>query len=98
MTATIVLDAGAQAIWTRPRAGGTHLAGLVRANDRGSPYTSIRSEGTACRCGHRSLVGSVVSASTNGLAAPINGSAKTELIKPRKPWRTVDDVELATAE
>jgi transposase InsO family protein len=23
---------------------------------------------------------------------------KTELIKPRKPWRTIDEVELATAE
>ena len=34
----------------------------------------------------------------NALAETINGLYKTELIKPRKPWRNVDDVELATAE
>jgi putative transposase len=28
----------------------------------------------------------------------INGLYKTELIKPRKPWRTLEEVELATAE
>ena len=27
----------------------------------------------------------------------INGLYKTELIKPRKPWRTVEEVEYATA-
>jgi hypothetical protein len=32
------------------------------------------------------------------LGETINGFYKTELIKPRKPWRTVDEVEYATAE
>jgi putative transposase len=32
------------------------------------------------------------------LAETINGLYKTELIKPRKPWRTIEDVEVATAE
>lgn len=32
------------------------------------------------------------------MAETINGLYKTELIKPRKPWRTVDEVEIATAE
>lgn len=32
------------------------------------------------------------------MAETINGLYKTELIKPRKPWRTVEEVELATAE
>jgi putative transposase len=27
----------------------------------------------------------------------INGLDKTELIRPGKPWRTIEDVELATA-
>jgi putative transposase len=35
---------------------------------------------------------------TNALAETINGLYKTELIKPRKPWRTIEEVELATAE
>jgi len=34
----------------------------------------------------------------NALAETINGLYKTELIKPRGPWRTVDQVEIATAE
>jgi transposase InsO family protein len=34
----------------------------------------------------------------NALAETINGLYKTELIRPRKPWRTIDEVELATAE
>ena len=34
----------------------------------------------------------------NALAETINGLYNTELIKPRKPWKTVDDVEYATAE
>jgi transposase InsO family protein len=32
------------------------------------------------------------------LAETINGLYKTELIKPRGPWRTVEQVEYATAE
>ena len=34
----------------------------------------------------------------NALAETINGLYKTELIKPRKPWRSIEEVELATAE
>ncbi len=34
---------------------------------------------------------------TNAFAETINGLYKTELIKPRKPWRTVEEVGLATA-
>jgi transposase InsO family protein len=34
----------------------------------------------------------------SALAETINGLYKTEVITPRKPWRTVEQVELATAE
>jgi putative transposase len=34
----------------------------------------------------------------NALAETINGLYKTELIRPRKPWQTTDELELATAE
>lgn len=37
-------------------------------------------------------------ASINSLAETINALFKTELIKPRKPWKTVDHVEYTTAE
>jgi hypothetical protein len=36
--------------------------------------------------------------SDNALAETINGLYKTELIKHRGPWRTVEQVEFATAE
>ena len=43
-------------------------------------------------------VGSVGDSFDNALAETINGLYKTELIKPRGPWRTVEQVEYATAE
>jgi hypothetical protein len=36
--------------------------------------------------------------SYDALAETINGLYKTELIRPRKPWRAIEAVELATAE
>ena len=98
MTATIVLDAVEQAIWTRNRAGTVDLSGLVHHNDRGSQYTSIRFGERLAEAGIAPSVGSVGDSYDNALAETINGLYKTELIKPRKPWRTVDDIELATAE
>ncbi len=38
------------------------------------------------------------SSDDNALAETINGLYKTELIKPRGPWRNGDQVEFATAE
>jgi putative transposase len=42
-------------------------------------------------------VGSKGDSYDNALAETVNGLYKTELIRPRGPWKTVDDVELATA-
>ena len=41
-------------------------------------------------------VGTVGDAYDNALAESVIGLYKTELIKPRGPWRTADQVELAT--
>jgi putative transposase len=97
MTTAIVLDALEQAIWTRTRTGAT-LASVVAHSDRGSQYTSIRYAERLADAGIAPSVGSVGDSYDNALAETINGLYKTELIKPNKPWRTVDDVELATAE
>jgi hypothetical protein len=43
-------------------------------------------------------VGSVGDAYDNALAEAVIGRFKTELIKPRGPWRTVEQVEIATLE
>jgi putative transposase len=98
MSTQLVLDALEQAIWTRQRAGVTDLAGLVHHTDRGSQYTSIRFSQRLEEAGIAGSVGSTGDSYDNALAETINGLYKTELIRPRGPWKTVDQVELATAE
>ena len=43
-------------------------------------------------------MGSVGDAYDNALAETVIGLFKTELIKPRGPWRSVEQVEIATLE
>ena len=97
MTTQLVLDALEQAIWTRQRAG-SDMGSVVAHSDRGSQYTSIRYSERLETAGIAASVGSVGDSFDNALAETVNGLYKTELIKPRRPWRTVDEVELATAE
>ncbi|BBY36833.1 putative transposase for insertion sequence element IS986/IS6110 [Mycobacterium mantenii] len=98
MTTATVLDSIEQAIWTRQREGIFDLKDVVHHTDRGSQYTSIRFTERLTEAGIQPSVGAVGSSYDNALAETINGLYKTELIKPRKPWRTVEEVELATAE
>ena len=97
MTTQLVLDALEQAVWTRQR-GGRSLDSVVAHTDRGSQYTAIRYTERLAEAGIAASVGSVGSSYDNALAESINGLFKTELIKPRAPWRTFDTVEIATAE
>lgn len=97
MATSMVLDSIEQAIWTRQRDGVLDLKGLVHHTDRGSRYTSIRFTERHAEAGIQPSVGAVGSSNDNALAETINSLYKTELIKPGKPWRTVEDVELATA-
>ncbi|WP_155771995.1 IS3 family transposase [Mycobacterium asiaticum] len=97
MATTLVLDAIEQAIWTRHRDGVMDLKDVVHHTDRGSQYTSIRFTERLAEAGIQPSVGAVGSSYDNALAETINGLYKTELIKPAKPWRTIEDVELATA-
>lgn len=53
---------------------------------------------TPHRSGIDASIGAIGDSCDNALAESINGLYKTELIKPRAPWRTVEPVELATAE
>jgi putative transposase len=98
MTTDLVLDAVEQAIWERNRCGKTDLTGLIHHTDRGSQYTSLRFGERLADAGILPSVGAVGSSFDNALAETINGLYKTELIRPRGPWRTVDQVELGTAE
>src|SRR5262249_52681982 len=51
----------------------------------------------ASPCGS-TILSRIGSSYDNALAETINGLYTTELIKPRKPWRTIEEVELTTAE
>jgi putative transposase len=74
------------------------LKDVVHHTDRGSQYTSIRFSERLAEAGIQPSVGAVGSSYDNALAESINGLYKTELIRPRRPWRTIEEVELATAE
>ena len=65
-------------------------------SDRGSQYVSIRTTERLAKAGIGPWVGSVGDAYDNALAETINGPYKTEAIRRRKSWRTVDEVELET--
>ncbi len=66
--------------------------------DRGSQYVSIRYTERLAEARIAASVGAVGDSFDNALAETINGLYKTELIKPCGPWRTLDAVEIATAE
>jgi putative transposase len=70
----------------------------VHHHDAGSQYTSLAFTERLAAAGIDPSIGSVGDSYDNALAETINGLYKTELIKPGKPWRTVEQVELATAE
>ncbi|RPE27942.1 IS3 family transposase [Kitasatospora cineracea] len=97
--ARLVLDALEMALWQRDRDGFPHQGGeLIHHSDAGSQYTSFRLAEHLDAVGIAASIGSVGDADDNALMEPTIGLYKTELIKPGRPWRTLAQVELATAE
>ena len=96
MRTALVLDALEQALWTRRRDGRADLAGLVHHTDAGSQYTSIAFTERLAAAGVSPSAGTVGDAYDNALAESVIGLFKTELIKPTGPWRTCEQVEIAT--
>lgn len=90
----LALDALEMAIFTR---GERELAGLVHHSDRGTQYLSIRYTERLAEAGVVNSVGSKGDSYDNALAETVNGLYKAELIDRRGPWRSVEDVEAATA-
>jgi putative transposase len=89
----LALDALEMAIWAR-RA--EDLDGLVHHSDRGVQYLAIRYTERLAEAGAAASVGSKGDSYDNALAETVNGLYKAELIWRRGPWRTAEDVELAT--
>jgi putative transposase len=95
MRTQLVLDALEQAVWVRRREGAA-LAGLVYHTDAGAQYTSIAFTERLATIGVSPSIGTVGDAYDNALAETVVGLYKTELINPNKPWKTAEEVEIAT--
>jgi putative transposase len=89
---SLALDALEMAIWSRDE----RLTGLVHHSDRGCQYLSIVYTERLGAEGGITSVGSKGDSYDNALAESVIGLYKSELIFNRGPWRTVEDVELAT--
>jgi putative transposase len=92
--ADVALDALEMAIWRRRR---HDLTGLVHHSDRGSQYTAIRYTDRLEEIGAMRSVGSRGDSYDNALAEAVNGLYKAEIIHRQGPWRSLEQVELATA-
>jgi putative transposase len=93
LKADLALDALEMAVWTREP---DDLTGLVHHSDRGVQYLSIVYSERLAAEGAVTSVGSRGDSYDNAMAESIIGLYKSELITMKGPWRTVDDVELAT--
>lgn len=90
-----MLDALEQAIHQRrPEKG----AGLVARSDRGSQCLAIRYTERLAEAGIAPSVGSLGDSFDNALAETVIGLFKTEVIRRRGPWRSLEAVEFATLE
>ncbi|QDN94741.1 IS3 family transposase [Streptomyces sp. RLB3-6] len=96
----LVLDALEMAPWQRDREDRRHTPGqLIHHSDAGSAqYTSFRLAEHLDADGIAASIGSVGDAYDNALMESTIGLYKTELIKPQRPWKSLSQVELATAE
>ena len=74
------------------------LTGFVHHSDRGSNYVSLTHTDRIVELGGTPSVGSKGESYDNALAESQFALFKTELIKKRRPWRTVEQVELANLE
>jgi len=94
LRAELALDALEMAIWAR----GADLAGLVHHSDRGVQYLAIRYTERLADAGAVNSVGSKGDSYDNALAESVNALYKAELIRRQRSWRSVEEVELATAD
>jgi len=95
MPTELPLDALEMALWTRARTGDV-VDGLVHHSDAGSQYTSIRYSDRLADAGAVASIGTVGDSYDNAMAESVIGLYKTECVRHEGPWRTVDELELAT--
>ena len=98
MKTSLVLDTLEMALWAREHHGQPVPKGLIAHSDAGSQYTSFAVTQRLIDAGADPSIGSVGDGYDNALAESTIGLYKTELINRREPWKTLDQVELATLE
>ena len=89
----LALDALEQALHQR-----SPSEALVHHSDRGSQYLSIRYTDRLLDAGLEPSVGSVGDSYDNAMAESVIGLYKTEVIRRKGPWRSLEAVEYATLE
>jgi putative transposase len=90
----LALDALEMAIFSRRH---DDLSQLIHHSDRGVQYLAIRYTERLADEQAVASVGSKGDSYDNALAETVNGLYKTELIHRRGPWKTMEQLELATA-
>ena len=92
MKTDFVLDALEQAMYVRrPKRNS-----LIHHSDRGSQYLSIRYSERLSEAGVEPSVGSTGDSYDNAMAETINGLYKTELVRKKGPWKSIEALELET--
>ena len=95
MPTELPLDALEMALWVRDRAGEA-VEGLIHHSDAGSQYTALRYSQRLADVGALASIGSVGDSFDNAMAESVVGLYKNECVKIDGPFRTVDELELAT--
>ena len=102
MPTELPLDALEMALWIRAHAGHSdargRLEGLVHHSDAESQYTAIRYVQRLTDAGAIASIGTVGDSYDNALAESTVGLYKTECVHHDGPFRTVQQLELATAD
>ena len=95
MPTELPLDALEMALWVRGRAG-ENVVGVTHHSDAGRQYTALRYADRLAEVGAIASIGTVGDSYDNALAESAIGLCKTECVKIDGPFRTVDELELAT--
>ena len=93
----LALDALEMGIWTREHAG-HDVSGLTHHSDKGVQYVAVRYTQRLAEAGAVASVGSTGDSYDNALAEAFNSLFKAELVRNHGPWKSIDDLEIATAE
>jgi putative transposase len=91
---SLATEALEMAVWKR----GVAVEGLIHHSDAGSQYTSVVYTERLAEHGIAPSVGSVGDSFDNAMAESAIGLYKTELIRRHGPWRSPEQVEIATLE